>query len=166
MAAISEILSTFSRQPHFGHRTVAGSLIALPVLAVLGWMQSMYSGPIPDGFLYFAMLMALAAIVPVGLILFNWIGTMTGGAKRQGMPLKYALGAVVLIVIGLAGKLVAAVVPVGCAARRQHLLDRHQLRPDRRRRRPRRIRRPLLLVPEALRPADGRRPRRQPPSGC
>ncbi len=113
MAAISEILSTFSRQPHFGHRTVAGSLVALPVLAVLGWMQSMYSGPIPDGFLYFAMLMALAAIVPVGLILFNWIGTMTGGAKRQGMPLKYALGAVVLIVIGLAGKLVAAIVPVG-----------------------------------------------------
>ena len=113
MAAISEILSTFSRQPQFGHRTVAGSLVALTVLAVLGWMQNMYAGPIPDGFLYFAMLMALAAIVPVGLILFNWIATTTGGAKRRGMPFKYALGAIVLIVIGLAGKLVTAVVPVG-----------------------------------------------------
>ncbi|MCB0876228.1 MAG: cbb3-type cytochrome c oxidase subunit I [Solirubrobacterales bacterium] len=113
MAAISEILSTFSRQPHFGHRTMAGSLVVLAVLAVLAWMQNMYSGPIPDGFLYFAMLMALAAIVPIGLILFNWIGTMTGGAKRRGMPFKFALGAIVLTLIGLAGKLVTAVVPVG-----------------------------------------------------
>ena len=113
LAAISEILSTFSRQPQFGHRTVAGSLVALAVLAVLGWMQGMYSSPIPDGFRYFAMLMALAAIVPVGLIIFNWIGTLTGGAKRHGMPFRFALGAIVLIVIGLAGKLVTAVVPVG-----------------------------------------------------
>ena len=60
LGAISEILSTFSRQPQFGHRTVAGSLVALAVLAVLAWMQSMYSAPIPDGFRYFAMLMALA----------------------------------------------------------------------------------------------------------
>ena len=113
LAAISEILSTFSRQPQFGHRTVAGSLVALAVLAVLAWMQSMYSSPIPDGFRYFAMLMALAAIVPAGLIIFNWIGTLTGGAKRHGMPFRFALGAIVLIVIGLAGKLVTAVVPVG-----------------------------------------------------
>ena len=59
------------------------------------------------------MLMALAAIVPVGLIIFNWIGTLTGGVKRHGMPFRFALGAIVLIVIGLAGKLVTAVVPVG-----------------------------------------------------
>jgi heme/copper-type cytochrome/quinol oxidase subunit 1 len=113
MAAISEILSTFSRQPHFGHRTAAGSLVALAVLAVLAWMQNMYSNPIPDGFLYFAMLMSLATIVPIGLIIFNWVGTLTGGAKRRGMPFDFALGAIVLIVIGLAGKLVTAIVPVG-----------------------------------------------------
>jgi cytochrome c oxidase subunit 1 len=59
------------------------------------------------------MLRALAAIVPVGLIVFNWIGTLTGGAKRGGMPLQFALGAIVMIVFGLAGKLVTAVVPVG-----------------------------------------------------
>ena len=40
----------------------------------------MYSAPIPTGFLYFAMLMGLAAIVPVGLIIFNWIGTLSGGS--------------------------------------------------------------------------------------
>ena len=113
LGAISEILATFSRQPQFGHRTTAGSFAALAVLAVLGWMQSMYSAPIPVGLLYFAMLMGLAAIVPVGLILFNWIGTVSGGKVENGMPLKFALGAIVLIVIGLAGKLIEIVVPAG-----------------------------------------------------
>jgi heme/copper-type cytochrome/quinol oxidase subunit 1 len=111
--AISEILATFARQPQFGHRTVAGSFVAFAVLSVLGWMSSMYSAPVPTGFLYFAMFMTLAAIVPVGLIIFNWIGTLGGGSVRGGMPLKYALGAIVLLVIGLVGKLIQAVVPVG-----------------------------------------------------
>jgi cytochrome c oxidase subunit 1 len=113
LGAISEILATFSGQPNFGHRATAGSLVAFAVLAVLGWMSSMYSAPIPDGFLYFAMLMTIAAIVPIGLIVFNWIATLTGGAKRDGMPLLFALGAIVMIVFGLAGKLVTAVVPAG-----------------------------------------------------
>ncbi len=73
----------------------------------------MYSAGLPSGLLYFAMLMGLSAIVPVGLILFNWIGTLNGGDVKGGMPLKYALGAIVLIVIGLVGKLIQMVVPVG-----------------------------------------------------
>ncbi len=113
LATISEILATFSRQPQFGHRTIAGSLVAVAVLAVLGWMQSMYSAPIPMGFLYFAMLMALIAVVPIGLIFFNWIGTLSGGAVRNGMPLKYALGAICLLVIALVGRLIEAIVPAG-----------------------------------------------------
>ena len=47
--AISEILPTFSRQPHFGQRVIAGSFVAIAALAVLAWMQNMYSAPIPIG---------------------------------------------------------------------------------------------------------------------
>lgn len=113
LGAISEILATFSGRPVAGHRATAGSLAALAALAVLGWMSSMYSAPIPDGFLYFTMLMTIATIVPVGLIAFNWIATLAGGADRRGWPLRFALGAIVLIVLGLAGKLVTALAPVG-----------------------------------------------------
>ncbi len=52
IGTISEIFSTFSRQPLFGHRTVAGSIVAFTVLGILSWMQNMYSAPIRDGFLY------------------------------------------------------------------------------------------------------------------
>lgn len=110
--AISEILPTLSRQPHFGQRTIASSLAALAVLAVLAWMQNMYSAPIPVGFLYFAMLMALAAAVPVGLILFNWIATLSGGSARMRPPMVFALGAIAFTVLGLAGELAQSVIPV------------------------------------------------------
>lgn len=110
--AISEIFSTFSRQPHFGHRTIAGSMVAFSVLGVLAWMQNMYSAPISIGFLYFAMLMAVSLVVPAGLILFNWIATLRGGATATKPPMKFALGAAGLITLGLAGEWAQSVIPV------------------------------------------------------
>lgn len=111
--AISEIFSAFSRQPHFGHRTIAASFSAIAVLGTLAWMQNMYSAPIPIGFLYFAMAMALALAVPIGLILFNWIATLRDGAAATGPPMRFAVGAAVLAVIGLAGEWASSVIPVG-----------------------------------------------------
>ena len=112
------------------------------MLAVLAWMQNMYAAPIPIGFLYFAMLMALAAAIPVGLILFNWIGDPERRHGRGcGCRMLFALGAIVLIVIGLAGELSQSVVPVGWQlADTRRRLGRHPRRADRRRR-PRRLRR-------------------------
>ena len=111
--AISEILSTFSRQPNFGHQAIAGSFVALAVLVVGAWMQNMYSAPIPIGFLYFAMLMALAAAIPGGLIVFNWLGTLSGGSISMRAPMLFALGAVVFTTFGLLGELAQSVIPVG-----------------------------------------------------
>lgn len=111
--SISEILPTFSRQPQFGHAAVGGSFAALAVFAVLAWMQNMLSAPIPIGFLYFAMLMALAAAIPAGLILFNWLGTLSGGSIRMRAPMLFALGAIVLTFAGLVGEMANSIVPVG-----------------------------------------------------
>ncbi len=111
--AISEILPTFSRQPHFGLSTIGGSFAALAALAVLAWMQNMVVAPIPVGFLYFAMLMALAAAVPGGLIVFNWLGSLSGGSLRMRTPVLFAIGAIVLTLYGLIGELMQSVVPIG-----------------------------------------------------
>jgi len=109
---ISEIFSTFSRQPQFGHGAVAGSMVGFATLGVLAWMQNMYAAPIPIGFLYFAMLMAVLLAVPVGLILFNWIATLQGGAGAMKPPMRFALGAAVLLTLGLAGEWAQSVIPV------------------------------------------------------
>jgi cytochrome c oxidase subunit 1 len=51
------------------------------------------------------MLMALALIVPFGLVIFNLIATLAGGTLRMRAPLLFALGAIFSITIGLTAEL-------------------------------------------------------------
>jgi heme/copper-type cytochrome/quinol oxidase subunit 1 len=51
------------------------------------------------------MLMSLALIVPFGLIVFNLIATMVGGALRMRAPLLFAVGAISSISIGLGAEI-------------------------------------------------------------
>ena len=113
--AISEILATFSRKPIFSQRGVAGCLIAIGAIGPLAWMQSMYSAPINDGFTIVAMFFALALIVPVGLLFYNWIATIWGGTLELRAATWYALVAISAMACGLAGELSYSVIPVGWA---------------------------------------------------
>jgi heme/copper-type cytochrome/quinol oxidase subunit 1 len=110
--AISEILPVFARKPPFGHRAIAGSFVAIGALGLLAWMQNMYSAPLPLGWTILAMIAAIALVVPVGLVFFNWLATLWGGVLRMRAPLLFALGAISTVAIGLAGELVQSVIPV------------------------------------------------------
>lgn len=112
-AVITEIVTTFSRKPLFSHGAAAGSLVAIAVLGVLAWMQNMYAAPISEGVAIFAMAVAVAMLVPVGLLFFNWAATMWDGAVALRAPLGLALAAAVLLAIGLGGQLMTSVIPVG-----------------------------------------------------
>jgi heme/copper-type cytochrome/quinol oxidase subunit 1 len=103
--AIAEIVSAFSGRPLANRGTVMGALAAIAVLGTLAWMQNMLTAPIGIGWMYFAMLMSLALIVPFGLIVFNLVATMNGGLLRMRAPLLFALGAVSSISIGLGAEL-------------------------------------------------------------
>ena len=105
LGAIAEIVPTFSRKPLFSREAVMASLAAIAVLGTLAWMQNMYSDPIGIGWSYFAMAMAMLAVIPFGLVLFNLIATMIGGALRIRAPMLFALGAISMIAVGLAGEL-------------------------------------------------------------
>jgi heme/copper-type cytochrome/quinol oxidase subunit 1 len=111
--AVSEILPTFARKPLFGHRAAAGCLAAIAVLSVLGWMRNMYSAPIPPGWDDFAMILSLALIVPVGLLVFNWVCTLWDGTLRIRAAVLYAVGAICILALGLTGELMLSIVPVG-----------------------------------------------------
>ena len=103
--AIAEIVPVFSRKPLFNRGAVIGSLAAIAVIGTLAWMQNMLSAPIGIGWMYFAMIMSLALIVPFGLIVFNLIATIIGGTLRLRAPLLFALGAISAISIGLAAEI-------------------------------------------------------------
>jgi cytochrome c oxidase subunit 1 len=103
--AITEIVSALSGKPVFDRKAVMVSLVAIAVLGTLAWMQNMLTAPIGIGWMYFAMIASLALIVPFGIVIFNLIATMSGGALRMRAPLLFAIGAVSMISIGLAAEL-------------------------------------------------------------
>lgn len=103
--AIAEIVPTFARKPLFNRGAVIGSLAAIAVIGTLAWMQNMLTAPIGIGWMYFAMVMSLALIVPFGLVAFNLIATMVGGTLRMRAPLLFAIGAISAISIGLAAEI-------------------------------------------------------------
>jgi cytochrome c oxidase subunit I len=111
--AISEILPVFARKPIFNHRTVAGCLMAIGGLGLAAWMQNMYSAPIPAGWAYLAMAAAVLLLVPIGLLVFNWIATLVGGTLSLRAPALFALGAISTISIGATGELAKSLIPVG-----------------------------------------------------
>jgi heme/copper-type cytochrome/quinol oxidase subunit 1 len=105
LGALAEIVPVFSRQPLFSREAVMASLAAIAVLGTLAWMQNMYSDPIGIGWSYFAMAMAMLAVIPFGLVLFNLIATIVGGAVKLRAAMLYAVGAIAMIGIGLAAEL-------------------------------------------------------------
>ncbi len=113
--AISEILPTFARKPIFSHRAVIGSFCAIGALGPLAWMQNMYAAPLNQGWTIMAMAFALALIVPVGLLFYNWIATIWGGTLELRATSWYALIAISTMASGLAGELGYSVIPVGWA---------------------------------------------------
>ncbi len=121
LAALAEIVPAFAGRPLEGRRVVVGSLVAIAVIGTLAWMQNMMTAPIGIGWMYYAMLMSLALIVPFGLVLYNLIATMIGGTLQMRAPLLFALGAISAISIGLASEISHSMVAV--AWRLQHTTD-------------------------------------------
>jgi heme/copper-type cytochrome/quinol oxidase subunit 1 len=112
---ISEVLPTFARKPIFSRRAVAGSFVAVGVMGLLAWMQNMYIAPLNEGWTIMAMAFAVALVVPIGLLFYNWIATIWGGALELRAAAWYALAAIALLSFGLAGELTYSVIPVGWA---------------------------------------------------
>ena len=156
MGIVSEVLPTFSRKPLFGYSVVVFSGIAIGFMGWGVWAHHMFAtGLGPVAISAFGLSTMLIAI-PTGVKIFNWMGTVYGGAVR--FDHRDAV---------LAG-LHRDVHPRRTVGRapldrpRRHAADRHLLRgralPLRAVRRSvlRHLRRLLLLVAEGVRPHDER----------
>jgi heme/copper-type cytochrome/quinol oxidase subunit 1 len=112
LGAIAEIVPVFARRPLVGRGAVIGSLIAIAVIGTLAWMQNMLTSPIGIGWMYYAMIMSLALIVPFGLVIFNLIATLRNGSPHMRAPLLFAIGAISAISLGLAAEIEHSMVAV------------------------------------------------------
>jgi cytochrome c oxidase subunit 1 len=108
---ISEVLPVFSRKPIFGYTFIAWSGVAIEFLSFTVWAHHMFAVGLPlaaQGF--FASATTLIAI-PTAVKIFNWVGTVYGGKLNLKVPMLFALGFIVMFLIGGLNGAALAVVP-------------------------------------------------------
>ena len=112
MGAVSEILPVFSRKPLFGYAFVAWSSMAIAILGFSVWAHHMFQvGSSLQVNTFFATASMIIA-VPTGIKIFNWIGTLWGGALDLKTPLLFMIGFISMFIIGGISGVMLAAVPV------------------------------------------------------
>jgi heme/copper-type cytochrome/quinol oxidase subunit 1 len=97
---ISEILPVFTRKPIFGYRAMAMSMAAIGVLGFMVFGHHMFTVGLPLPVQIFFMGSTMIIAVPTGIKIFNWLGTMWGGSIRYTSAMLFAVGFLLMFLIG------------------------------------------------------------------
>ena len=112
MGIVSEILSVFSRKPLFGYSFIAWSSVGIAVLGFSVWAHHMFQVGSSLAVNTFFSAASMVIAVPTGVKIFNWIGTMWGGALDMRSPMLFAIGFISMFIIGGLSGVMLASVPV------------------------------------------------------
>jgi cytochrome c oxidase subunit 1 len=111
MGIVSEILPVFSRKPLFGYSVVIFSGIAIGFMGWGVWAHHMFAtGLGPVAISAFGLSTMLIAI-PTGVKIFNWLGTVYGGAVRLTTAMLFCLGFVAMFTLGGLSGVLHSIVP-------------------------------------------------------
>jgi cytochrome c oxidase subunit 1 len=96
----SDILSTFSRRPIFGYKSMVLAMCGIGFLSFIVWGHHMFvSGMSP----YLGMAFAVGTIliaVPSAVKVFNWLATLYRSRIRFTTPMLWAMGVISLFISG------------------------------------------------------------------
>lgn len=96
----SEVISTFSRKPIFGYRSMVVATMAICVLSFTVWLHHFFTmGAGADVNAVFGIASSIIA-VPTGVKMFNWMFTLFGGRVVFAPPMLWSMGFLVTFVIG------------------------------------------------------------------
>jgi cytochrome o ubiquinol oxidase subunit I len=96
----SEVVSTFSRKPLFGYRSMVAATMAICIIAFMVWLHHFFTmGAGGDVNAIFGIATMIIA-VPTGVKVFNWLFTMYGGRIHFATPMLWAVAFIVTFVVG------------------------------------------------------------------
>ncbi|MDQ3945183.1 MAG: cytochrome c oxidase subunit I [Actinomycetota bacterium] len=105
---VTEVFPVFSRKPLFGYKAFVLSTLAIVAYSVTTWGHHMFATFAVNNPFFSGTTLLIA--VPTGVKIFSWIATMWGGRLRFDTPMLYAVGfLVVFLVGGLTGPMLATV---------------------------------------------------------
>ncbi len=99
-SAFSEIVSTFSKKPLFGYKSMVYATACIGVMSFVVWLHhffTMGSGANVNAFFGIA---TMIISIPTGVKIFNWLFTMYRGRIEMTAPMYWTLGFIVTFVIG------------------------------------------------------------------
>jgi cytochrome c oxidase subunit 1 len=97
---ISEVIPVFARKPIFGYRAMAYSMAAIAVLGFVVFVHHMFVTGLPLAVQTFFSATSMIIGVPTGVKIFNWAATLWGGSIRYDTPMLYAVGFLLLFLVG------------------------------------------------------------------
>jgi cytochrome o ubiquinol oxidase subunit 1 len=108
----SEVISTFSRKPLFGYRSMVAATMVICILAFMVWLHHFFTmGAGADVNAVFGVATMIIA-VPTGVKVFNWLFTMYGGRIHYAPPMLWSIGFMVTFIVGGMTGVLMAVPPV------------------------------------------------------
>ena len=100
MGIISEVLPTFSRKPLFGYPVVVFSGLVIGFMGWMVWSHHMFTVGMGVTATTVFTLTTMAIAVPTGVKIFNWLGTLWGGAISFTTAMLFALGFISMFIVG------------------------------------------------------------------
>jgi cytochrome c oxidase subunit I len=107
VGVVGEVIATFSRRRFFGFKVTVLSLLLFSAISMSVWGHHMFTTNQVSN-KYFS-LTSTILLVPAGIEYFGFLATMAGGRIRFASPMLFAIGFVLLFLIGgLTGIMVAS----------------------------------------------------------
>jgi cytochrome c oxidase subunit 1 len=100
MGIASDVLSTFSRKPIFGYRSMVYAIMGIGFLSWIVWGHHMFQSGMNPALGVSFTITTMVIAVPSAIKTFNWLGTLWGGTIRFTVPMLNALAFVAMFVIG------------------------------------------------------------------
>jgi cytochrome c oxidase subunit 1 len=96
----SEVISTMSRKPLFGQKSMVIAVWAIAILGFEVWAHHMFTSGMSE---WLRIIMSYTTVligVPTGIKIFNWVATMHKGAISYPTPMLFTLGGIFMFLIG------------------------------------------------------------------
>ena len=108
---ISMTIPVFSRRPLAGYLWVVTALVSIAFISFGVWVHHMFATGIPALALAFFSAVSLIITLPSGVQFFAWIATMWRGVVRFSTPMLFALGFLLIFLLGGITGVMVAVLP-------------------------------------------------------
>src|SRR5579862_780758 len=108
---ISMIIPAFSRRAIAGYIWIVTALVSIGFISFGVWVHHMFATGIPPLAISFFSAVSLLITVPSGVQFFAWIATMWKGKVRLDTPMLFAIGFLLIFLLGGISGVMVAVLP-------------------------------------------------------